>query len=187
MDFRSIDPASIEWKTHAKFGPRPVAKVRVRTPVCRARVGAPTGGRQGVEMAPPAAFLEFLEAVDDRAAESAVVAEWASGLAHSRTIYRGTTFHVSVFSDTEAFDATTNEPSVGRLHHAYAASCILELQGCWSTAQKWGVRWRVAQIKFCVRDGTEDSDSDDPFEPKQRPRPEKKKQSECAFLEDDDD
>lgn len=61
--------------------------------------------------------------------------------------YRGNrTLRVTAFSDTLVFDpagAVTVDPT-----GAKACTCILELQGCWTSPTRWGVRWRVVQVKL---------------------------------------
>jgi hypothetical protein len=52
---------------------------------------------------------------------------------------------VMAFADTPVFDS--REALTAELESARSVSCILELQGTWSTETRWGLRWKILQVK----------------------------------------
>lgn len=53
---------------------------------------------------------------------------------------------VTAFSDALLFDTDGN--LTGDPSKAKACSCLLELQGLWTSPARWGIRWRVSQVKM---------------------------------------
>jgi hypothetical protein len=89
-------------------------------------------------------FAAFAQAVGDSAAAwGGMGAEPPLNLGS----FRGNrTLRVTAFSDTLIFDAAgavAPDPS-----SAKACSCLLELQGAWTSPARWGIRWRVVQVKL---------------------------------------
>lgn len=89
-------------------------------------------------------FAAFVAAVGDSAAAwGGMGAEPPLNLGS----FRGNrTLRVTAFSDTLIFDAAgavTTEPACAK-----ACSCLLELQGAWTSPGRWGIRWKVVQVKL---------------------------------------
>ncbi len=165
LDFRTIDPAGVAWTIAGpggRGGPRVVARVRenkvvVQTPTCPVRVDMTTTSA-GMPMyrvdfalleTDPAhsEFLEWVRGVERRAAESLV--DWRGSRSLSTTTFgRGDrhSMRLTAFSDTLAFDAGGKVSA--DLVDATTAAAVLELQGAWNTDAKWGVRWKIVQLKF---------------------------------------
>lgn len=155
MDFRKVGLAALRWGASWYRG-QPLArlgdsKVIVQTPMAPCRVSFAGGGMHRVELAlVPGVkahdqFWAWVSAVEASAAASPDLADWRGERSLSASIFRGS-MRLMVFSDTLAFDASG--ALSGDLIGAAACSCLIELQGCWKTDGKWGVRWKVQQIKF---------------------------------------
>ncbi len=157
MDFRLIKAADIVWSLTSRGQPMARtaagAKVVVQTPLCPCRVVAPGGGMYRVhlalrpDLAVHSAFCEWLCDVEDGAGDSAALAAWRGARSKSVAVYNNS-LRVMAFSDTPTFDASGRLSA--ELLTAGGCTCILELQGGWSTDARWGVRWKAVQIKFGV-------------------------------------
>jgi len=155
MDFRLVKPADIAWTVSSRGQPAARtsggAKVVVQTPLCPCRVTATGGGmyRMHLALRPDlpvhSAFSDWLCEVDESASESEALREWRGGRSRSVALYNNS-LRLTAFSDTLAFDATGKLSA--DLLSAGGCACIIELQGAWATEARWGVRWRVVQIKF---------------------------------------
>ena len=82
-------------------------------------------------------FCDWLCEVEEGAAAAKALEAWRGGRGKSTTVYNNSV-RLMAFSDTLAPD----------LLSAAGCSCIVELQGGWNTDSRWGLRWRVVQIKF---------------------------------------
>lgn len=159
MDFRAIDASGLSWNTWYKG--QPVARLpggarlQVQTPLsaCRVSVAHPGMYRVELSMRPDvAAHIAFKEWVTEieRSAEAAAagdseLASWMGTKQRSATVYNDN-MRLTAFSDTLTFDST-GKLSAG-LMDAAACACLLELSGCWSSDTRWGLRWRIVQLKF---------------------------------------
>lgn len=153
MDFKTIAPSSITWTTWYRGQPAARLgdgiKVIVQTPVATCRVSLATQGMQRIDMALQpvtqvhADFAEWLCDVDSAAADA--VTAWRHGKTQSSSLFRNS-FRLTAFTNTECFDAAGKVSF--DLIDAASCSCLLELQGCWSTDSRWGLRWKVVQVKF---------------------------------------
>ena len=176
MDFRAVDPGALTWS----MGPRGLpavrntagAKVIVQTPTCPCRVTVQAPGMYRMELqlmpgvASHDAFAKWASEVEDSAADAGALAGWKGGKRRSSWVFNGTA-RLMAFSDTMAFDADGKLSA--DLMDAQGCAALIELQGLWSTDAKWGVRWKVSQVKFskepptlpCVSSGTDAAVSDD--------------------------
>lgn len=155
MDFRHVDASQVSWATWNRGQPAARTpnggKVVVQTPPCAVRVSLPSPGmyRLDMKLRPDVeihqAFGEWLADIENSVAEAECLQEWRAGKSASTTVYNGN-LRLMAFSDTLAFDASGSLSA--DLMHAASCSCIVELQGCWSTDARWGLRWRVVQVKF---------------------------------------
>lgn len=150
-DFRGIDVASLKWFPQSRTT-IPVTPVRVQTPPSPCSV-ASVAGRHIIDLALAghpmhAPFLDFVHALERHALENNAAAKaghsWCScvdnGLAPR--------LRLSAFSDTLFFDKD------GTLHanptRMTACVCLCELVGAWTTQDRWGLRWKVLEIKACA-------------------------------------
>lgn len=156
MDFRAVDPAALTWDAwyRGQPGARAAgtgAKVTVQTPVAPCRVSLAGSGMYRIDMrlrpdvAAHAAFAEWVGELENAASEAPELAEWRQDKARSTSVYNGN-FRLMAFSDTLTFDAAGKLSF--QLIDAASCACLVELQGCWSTPAKWGLRWKVVQVKF---------------------------------------
>lgn len=159
MDFRTVDASTIGWNTWYKG--QPVARLagggrlQVQTPMtaCRASVAHPGMYRVELSLRPDvaahAAFREWVTEIERSAeraaAQDAELAAWMGTKQRSATVYNDT-MRLTAFSDTLTFDSC-GKLSAG-LMDAAACACLLELSGCWSSESRWGLRWRIVQLKF---------------------------------------
>ena len=184
-DFREVDVSRLTWRKM----PRGAAasadndKIMVQTPVARCR------------MEPAGSFTNgwvinlLFDDDDDVHAEfqtflcelQSSCAAWGGldDLCMSETVYRGyagARFRLMAFSDALFFDANANQvPSPVGME---ACSCVIQLQGAWATAERWGLRWKVVQVKKAAA------------RPRPRPPPRQQQQhqqQECMFPLDDDE
>ena len=168
-DFKTIDPASLAWAASWYRG-QPVARLAdggepaatrliVRNPMAPCSVSLVGSGMYRVDMAygqqqraQPRVHSDFCawlceldEAAGAACRADATLAAWCRGKSQSSTLFKGG-FRVTAFSDTLCFDRD------GKLSFdlldAQCCSCLLELQGCWSSEARWGLRWKITQIKF---------------------------------------
>lgn len=155
MDFRSVDVSSLRWtKTpRGAAASAPSGKVVVQTPLLACAVRPMRSAfSQGwsLELRIPGGdglgdqFAAFVDSV----MRSAVAWGGITGDASPPlSEFMGTrSLRVTAFNDTLIFDKD------GNLVHdpagAKACSCLLELQGAWTSPARWGLRWRVAQVKL---------------------------------------
>lgn len=150
MDFRSVTPSSLTWSTLSRG--QPVArtpqggKVVVQTPTCPCRVSMHSPGMFRIDMSLRAhvpihaAFMDWVSDIEESATEHLRIPKMRSSC-----VYNGN-LRLMAFSDTLAFDASGSLSA--DLMSAAACACVVELQGCWTTDQKWGLRWKVVQVKF---------------------------------------
>lgn len=149
MDFRLVSPSDVAWTTATPRGaPRPVDKVVVQTPLAPCRVTLARPGMYRVDTAFRHStvhheFAEWVSALEESASEN--LDDWIAGREASSSVFRGS-MRLMVFADTPVFDATGAMSA--DLMDAAACACLVELQGCWTTDDKWGLRWKVSQLKF---------------------------------------
>lgn len=159
MDFRAIDATSLSWNSWYKG--QPVARLagggrlQVQTPTAACRVSVAHPGMYRVELslrpdvAAHAAFREWVadieRSAERAAAEDTELAAWMGVKQRSATVYNDT-MRLTAFSDTLTFDQHGTLSAA--LMDAAACACLLELSGCWSSDQRWGLRWRIVQLKF---------------------------------------
>ena len=156
MDFRQVSVRDLAWRKTPRGAScllREGGKVTVQTPVVACtvtRMQSKFAMGWTLELLMPetdqlrSEFAGFLQAVGDSAAAwGGMGAEPPLNLGS----FRGNrTLRVTAFSDTLVFDAAggvTDDPS-----RAKACSCLLELQGAWTSPARWGVRWKVVQVKL---------------------------------------
>jgi hypothetical protein len=77
--------------------------------------------------------------------EQSAVGTWSSTLNRSNFLYNDG-FRVMFFSDTNVFDST-GALSVD-FFKAKSVSSLCLLQGLWTSADKYGIRFNVKQLKF---------------------------------------
>jgi hypothetical protein len=154
MDFRAVGTSDVDWASRYRGQPgartRDGGKVVVQTPVMPCRVSLAGAGMFRIDMAlqPTAlhsSFGEWVADIEDAAAEAPELREWRAGKTRSTSIYRNG-MRLMAFSDTMAFDGEGKLSF--NLLDATSCACLVELQGCWSTETRWGLRWKVVQVKF---------------------------------------
>lgn len=127
------------------------AKVIVQTPTCPCRVTLQAPGMYRMELqlmpgvASHDAFAKWACDIEDSATEASGLQAWKGSKRRSSWVYNGTA-RLMAFSDTMAFDADGKLSA--DLMEARGCAALIELQGLWTTDAKWGVRWKVSQVKF---------------------------------------
>lgn len=148
-DFRTVSVAALRWFPQSRTVV-PVTPVRVQVPPSPCAVTL-LPGRFGVELtlaghAAHPAFVAFLRDVEQHAQANARPAadslEWHSFVDADSPV---PAVRLAAFEDARFFDADG-------LPHASptaitACSCLLELTGAWTTGAKWGLRWKVLEVK----------------------------------------
>lgn len=149
-DFRRVALQAVKWFPQSRKNV-PVTPVRVQVPASPCSITL-LPGRYSIDLtvagsAVHDAFVEFVGEVEAHALEHAKPS--SSGLrwyscfsAYSLT----PTMRLSAFDDAKFFEED-GTPSTGLPTHFKACSCILELQGAWTTDTVWGLRWKVLEVK----------------------------------------
>lgn len=155
MDFRGVNPAGVEWSIWSRGQPVPRlpggARVQVQTPLCGVRVSSAGSGMYRIDMSlrPDiplhSDFCQWVCDIEDGASGAVELAEWRGARSRSTSVYNNS-MRLMAFSDTLAFDAAGSLSA--HLMDAAGAACIIELSGLWNNESRWGLRWKIVQIKF---------------------------------------
>lgn len=156
MHFANVNPADVifgaSWfRGNPQARRADGARVQVQTPQCSCRVSLAGSGSYRIDMTlrPDVAshrdFGAWIAAVEDRAVDATQLDEWKKNKSMSSTVFRDN-LRFMAFSDTTVFDES-GALSNG-LMDAVSCSALVELQGCWGTDSRWGLRWKVVQLKF---------------------------------------
>ena len=154
MDFRAAPlPAEFTWlaprggptaksKTAAAtFGGK---KIQVQTPECATRLFADASSKTLYLDLPDASdvhreFAAFVQAFEDYAAVKFPEVECSPSL-------RNGSLRLVAWDDVQWFDAQgaflKDSPKV-----VQKCACVLEFAGCWVSAARWGLKWRVVQVQ----------------------------------------
>lgn len=155
MDFRQVDPSAVSWATWSRG--QPVArtpqggKIVAQTPLCPCRVSPAGSGMYRLDLlfrpdlAVHSAFCDWLAEIEEGAAGAETLVAWRGGRSKSTCVYNNS-MRLMAFSDTLVFDPAGKLSA--DLMSAAGCSCIVELQGGWSTDARWGLRWKIVQVKF---------------------------------------
>lgn len=152
MDFRTV--TAVHWEPRARGSPCPRtpsgAPVTVQTPWFPCTASYVTGMfrlecvvRQDVAI--HAEFREWLEWLEDEATTAPELEEWKGETTMSRGVFRDT-LRLMAFTDTQVFDDTGAMSA--DLLDMQTCSCVMTLTGLWRTDTRWGLRWKVTQVKF---------------------------------------
>ena len=155
MDFRTIDASSVRWSLWTRgqpVGRTPGgAKIQVQTPLCPCSVTPAGAGMFRVNLKLSRvveahdAFATWIGNVEESAAEASELLAGRGALRRSECVYNNS-MRLMAFSDTLAFD--DDGKLSGDLMDAAGCAALIELQGLWTAGGKWGLRWRVVQLKF---------------------------------------
>lgn len=154
MDFRTVSVPGVQW-VHSWYRGQPVARcdgqrVTVQTPLTPCRVHMAGRGMYRLDLVfrddvdVHVDFVRFVQDLETSAGEDTALRDWAPGDL-SRCVFNGS-MRLMVFSDTLTFDDQGKLSA--DLMDAAACQCLIELQGIWKTESKWGIRWKVVQVKF---------------------------------------
>jgi hypothetical protein len=144
MDFRRVDLTTLQW---AKRG----CKATVQTPLCGCRVtkAGLDALRLDVSLLPHvpqhAAFCEWLERAEE-AAEAALSPQRP----RSSCVFRGNLRLMAFKGSVRVYDHDADEWAGDEddLLSASSVACVIDLQGIWTTDNRWGLRWRVSEVRF---------------------------------------
>jgi hypothetical protein len=203
MDFRSLEPADLRWTRGggAPGGARVRPQPTIQTPRCRARVTEIAPGRARVDLRladitepepadGPALFEAFAgtcEALEAGAAHALGLGGDGTSKALFATVLRGGggAMRVTAFDECEWFDADgaflKGEAATAARAAAGEASCVLTLTGAWESGARWGLRWKVVQVKLWPRAAAGD-DATAHAVPMPKPKP-KPQPAEYAFID----
>lgn len=150
MDFRLVQPDAIAWRRGTKGNALAALsdgrRVVVQTPMCPCRVTVHKPGMFRCDMTlcrrldVHAEFADWLGEVEAHAG-----GRWSEGKSLSGTLYADN-FRLMLFSDTLVFDEGGSLSAEAMT--ARKASAILELTGAWTREARWGLQWKVVQLKF---------------------------------------
>jgi hypothetical protein len=152
LDFRMISPRSIMWARGGRGGNIVASRatsskpIEFQIPRMNCTISPHSAGMFKVEMKlnpEDKTHAQFCDWVSDL--EESCVGTWSSTLTRSRLVYRDG-FRLMFFSNTNVFD------SAGKLSvdffKAKSCSILCSLTGLWTTADKYGLRFNVKQLKF---------------------------------------
>lgn len=153
-DFRAVSVAALRWFPQSR-SLVPVTPVRVQAPPSPTSITL-MPGRFGIELALAGhaahpLFVAFVQDVELHAQANAQPTKgslaWHSCVDTNSPVPG---VRLAAFEDTRFFDAD------GRPHTSPTAitscSCLLELTGAWTTDAKWGLRWKVVEVKEASND-----------------------------------
>lgn len=170
MDFRGMTAptwGSVWVRGQPQARRQDGSRVQVQTPTCACRVSVAGAGTYRVDMtlepdvASHRGFATWISDMEEAAAESEALAAWRQGKSRSATVFRGN-LRLMAFSDTMVYDADGRVSA--DLMSAAGCTALLELQGCWSTEGRWGVRLKVVQLKYTTAPPTLVHDPPEPAE-----------------------
>jgi hypothetical protein len=149
-DFRDISPKSITWRKGGRgnqiYANRPGEKsIKFQIPKmnCNVAVHSPGMFKLELKLSPSIKIHEeFMDWIADL--EQSSKGPWGD-LARSSTIYNNG-FRVMFFSDTNCFDSNGNLSA--DFLKAKSVSAIFSLTGLWTTDSKYGLKFKVEQMKY---------------------------------------
>ncbi|AGE56330.1 hypothetical protein PBCVNEJV1_522R [Paramecium bursaria Chlorella virus NE-JV-1] len=171
MDFRDISPRSISWTRGGKgaiFASRSTpGPILFQLPRMNATISTHSPGMFRVEFKLDVGnkvHQQFADWIADL--EQSAVGTWSSTLKKSNLLYKNG-FRIMFFSDTNVFDADGN--MTVDFFKAQSVSALCALQGLWTSADKYGLRLNIKQLKL-YDDALEYSkDANDAIAPSETP------------------
>ena len=153
MDFRDISPKTVTWRRHPAinksregiYANRLGENIKFQIPKmnCRVEVHSPGMFRLELKMNPSIAIhSEFMDWIADL--EQSSKGPWGN-LRPSPTVYNNG-LRVMFFTDTNCFDSTGNLSA--DFMKARSASAIFSLVGLWVTDSKYGLKFKIDQLKY---------------------------------------
>jgi hypothetical protein len=152
MDFRDISPRSLTWSRSGRNGnivasrPSSTKPLMFQIPRMNATISTHSPGMYRLDLKlnmADSTHRQFADWIADL--EQSAVGTWSSTLKKSNLLYNDG-FRLTFFSDTNVYDST-GALSVG-FFKAKSVSSLCILQGLWTTADKYGIRFNVKQLKF---------------------------------------
>ena len=152
MDFRDISPRSLTWARGGRNGNIVASRssstkpIMFQVPRMNATISTHSAGMYRMDVKLNMAdetHRQFADWIADL--EQSAVGTWSSTLKRSNLLYNDG-FRVMFFSDTNVFDST-GALSVD-FFKAKSVSSLCLLQGLWTSADKYGIRFNVKQLKF---------------------------------------
>lgn len=153
-DFRGIVVSDLKWFPQSR-AVIPVTPVRVQTPPATCVITS-VAGRHAVELSlvghpMHGPFVDFVRELERHAGDHAgdhardhAERTWCSCVVDGLT----PRFRLSAFSDTLFFDR--DGVPLGDPTRVAACACLCELVGAWLTEDRWGLRWKVLELKACA-------------------------------------
>jgi len=151
MDFRLAPSApELTWLAPRGFGKTKTAaatyngkKIVVQTPPCPTRMFKDAGSKTlYMRLDESEVHREFAAWIESYEAHAAPLHE----VEMSPSLRNGS-FRLMVWDDAQWFDAAgtflKDPPAV-----VEKCTCIMEFGGCWVSASKWGLKWRVTQVQL---------------------------------------
>jgi hypothetical protein len=153
MDFRDISPKTVTWRRHPAihkskggiYANRLGENIKFQIPKmnCRVEVHSPGMFRLELKMSPSIAIhSEFMDWIADL--EQSSKGPWGN-LIQSPAVYNNG-LRVMFFTDTNCFDSTGNLSA--DFKKARSASAIVSLVGLWVTDSKYGLKFKIEQLKY---------------------------------------
>ena len=163
MDFRSISPKSITWRRGGKgniYANRVAGEKTIKFQLpkmnCTIAVHSPGMFRMELKMSPSIPIhAQFMEWIADL--EQSSKGPWGN-VSKSSAIYNNG-IRVMFFSDTNCFDSTGNMSA--DFMKAKSVSAIFSLTGLWLTDTKYGLKFKVEQMKYFEETIPYPSDAED--------------------------
>ena len=163
MDFRDISPKSITWRRGGKgniYANRVAGEKTIKFQLpkmnCTIAVHSPGMFRMELKMSPSIPIhAQFMEWIADL--EQSSKGPWGN-VSKSSAIYNNG-IRVMFFSDTNCFDSTGNMSA--DFMKAKSVSAIFSLTGLWLTDTKYGLKFKVEQMKYFEETIPYPSDAED--------------------------
>ena len=152
MDFRDISPRSLTWSRSGRNGnivasrPSSTKNLMFQIPRMNATISTHSPGMYRLDLKlnmADSTHRQFADWIADL--EQSAVGTWSSTLKKSNLLYNDG-FRLTFFSNTNVYDST-GALSVD-FFKAKSVSSLCILQGLWTSADKYGIRFNVKQLKF---------------------------------------
>lgn len=176
-DFRTISPRSITWSSGGRNGLVVASRatsskpIEFQIPRMNCSISNYSPGVYQVEFKlnlEETTHKQFVDWISDL--EESSVGTWSSTHCKSKFVYKNG-FRLMFFSDTNVFDSS-GKLSVG-FFNAKSCSVLCTLNGLWTSASKYGLRFNIKQLKFFEEPLDYPEDSSD------------ETNKDCLFVDDD--
>jgi hypothetical protein len=155
VDFREVDVSGLRWnKSHrGAYASVGTKKIQVQTPAMRCSatpkvMAHSTGWTIDLYLSNDDICTKFVDFLRDLQSSAAQWGQLGDTLTMSDAVYQNgyqSRFRLTAFSDVQIFDIDRNQ--ISTMDGMKACICLLQFQGAWTANERWGLSWKVLQVK----------------------------------------